>query len=86
MTYKKILVDNIVCIRRFHIAYDTEGAKLPQVTLQCPHCGIVVFQEENHPRAALIREENLVQTAELSENRLQNCQFRDTFSPTPIEK
>ena len=86
MTYKKILVDNIVCTRRFHITYDTEGAKQPNVELNCPHCGVVVFQEKNHPRASLVREENLVQTAELSEYRVQNCQFRDTFSPTPIEK
>ncbi len=86
MTYKKILVDNIGCTRRFHITYDTEVTKQSKVELHCPHCGVVVFQEENHPRAALVREENLVQTAELSENRVQICQFRDTFSPTPIEK
>ena len=86
MTYKKILVDNIVCTRRFHIAYDTEASPEARVELSCPHCGIVVFSETDHPPAKLLREENLVRTAEYSEKRVKECHFRDTFSPASQEK
>ena len=83
MTYHKILVDNTSCLRRFHVAFDDEGAQLPEVNLKCLHCGEIVFSKQNHPAAKIVRDENLVRYDLLSPHRTQKCQFVDTYSPKP---
>ena len=80
MTYKKILVDNTTCLRRFHISFDEADQSQESVELKCLHCGEVVFAKQNHAPAKLIREENLVKTTDLSSLRMKNCAFKDSFS------
>lgn len=77
MGYQKIIVDNPKCSRRFHISFDTEQESAPKVELKCLHCGVVVFSEESHPPAHLVREENLVKTSSLSDRLINDCEFRD---------
>lgn len=84
MSYKKILVDNTTCSRRFHITFDDEAAPKPRVEVRCPFCNVVVFDEENHPAVTLAREENLVKTSALSENIVSECHFEDTLSKKTI--
>jgi hypothetical protein len=84
MAYKKILIDNTTCSRRFHVTFDDESTKMPRVELRCPHCNVVVMAENNHPAVALAREENLVKTANLSDNLISDCRFEDTLSGKTI--
>ncbi len=86
MAYKKILVDNLTCKRRFHINFDDEGEKIPLVEVHCLHCNAVVYRQENHPAAKLARDENLVKLTELSPIRTKECFFRDTYSPASKPK
>ena len=81
MAYKKILVDNIICSRRFHIAFVDEGEAQQEVALECQHCGAKIFERKNHPKAKLIRDENLVNYLQVSPHRTENCQFTDQFPP-----
>lgn len=85
MAYKKLLVDNTTCSRRFHITFDDAGEKVPRVEVKCQHCNTVIFKAENHPSVALAREENLVKTSALSENIVRECHFKDTFSVKTIK-
>ncbi len=80
MGYKKFLVDNAVCSRRFHISFDPEGPKKSHVELKCPYCDVTVFAADQHPAVTLARQENLVKTAELGENIIRECHFEDSFS------
>src|SRR5688572_18927932 len=80
MAYQKLLVDNVVCSRRFHLTYDDESAKLPQVEVKCHHCGITVFAATNHPAVKFARDENLIQTSELSDNIIRKCEMVDSMS------
>lgn len=82
MAYKKILVDNLVCSRRFHICFDDEGQKEPQVAVKCLHCDAVIYQKADHPTVRLLRDENLVKETDLSSSRSSNCQFQDKFPPS----
>ncbi len=81
MSYRKILVDNTTCSRRFHIAFDDEDPKQPLVEVQCLHCKATVFSKQNHPIVKLARDENLVKTDELSPNRTKECWFKDSYPP-----
>lgn len=60
MKYKKILIDNAVCKRRFHLVYEEGSETEKNVKIECPHCGVTLFEEVNHPHVTLTREENLV--------------------------
>jgi len=84
MTYQKILVDNVTCSRRFHISFDDSAPKARKVELACPFCKQVIFSEENHPPVKIARQENLVQTAELSDNIVRDCAFQDAFSEKTV--
>lgn len=84
MTYHKVLIDNVTCSRRFHVTYEDRDAKLAKVELDCPFCGAVVFSATDHPPVQLARQENLVQTAELSDNIINECHFQDKFSEKSI--
>lgn len=83
MSYKKIVVDNVTCNRRFHITYDDQGQKQAQVEVKCLHCQAVVFQKKDHPAVKLARDENLTKTTDLSSLRTKECFFKDTYSPAP---
>lgn len=80
MTYKKMLVDNPTCSRRFHIAFDDEGPKRP-VEVHCPFCDVVVFKSDSHPAVKLTREENLViQNTSMADFIVRECNMRDIVS------
>jgi len=75
MTYHKIEIDNAVCRRRFHIAYEEGQAPVPETKILCPHCGVTLFEAKNHPPAILTRDENLVKSPDGSNTTLAECQF-----------
>ena len=75
ITYKKVEVDNSVCFRRFHIAYEEGTPCLDKVEIRCPHCQVVVFEKNNHPYTELIREENLVVQPDGSRPLVNECHF-----------
>jgi hypothetical protein len=80
MAYQKLLVDNVVCSRRFHLTYDDEAAKQPTVEVKCQHCGLTVFAAKDHPPVKFARDENLIQASELSENIIRRCEMVDNMS------
>lgn len=86
MAYKKVLVDNLTCKRRFHITFDDEGDKTALVEIRCLHCEAVVFRKENHPKAKLARDEVLVKLTDLSSEKTKECYFQDRYSPAPKPK
>jgi hypothetical protein len=75
-TYRKIEVDNPVCNRRFHIAWEErpDGPRGP-VRLACPHCGVTIFERSDSPPVMLTREENLVKAPDGSRPLVQICEF-----------
>lgn len=84
MSYQKILIDNTKCSRRFHITFDSEAKLKAKVKIDCPFCDQVIFEEENHPPVTLARQENLVQTARLSDLLVRECRFQDTFTEKTV--
>lgn len=86
MAYHKIFVDNVKCSRRFHIAFDDENPNLETVKLDCPFCGITVFEAKDHPAVEISRQENLIQTADLADLTMKECNFKDNFSVAPKNK
>lgn len=84
MAYHKIIVDNPVCMRRFHIACDDEREIAPrQVDLRCPHCHVVIFTAAEHTAAQFLREENLTKVTTFSSHLLNECQLQDKFHRPP---
>ena len=79
MSYQKLLVDNTVCSRRFHITYNDEAQPVAHVEVRCPHCQHVLFSEDNHPPVTLARDENLVKSTSLSRFLVRACDFKDNF-------
>lgn len=84
MPYQKLLVDNTVCSRRFHITFDDAAPPLPRVEIRCQFCDAVVYAGENHPPVTLAREENLVKTSALSDVLMSECNFEDVLSKKTI--
>jgi hypothetical protein len=84
MAYQKLLIDNVTCSRRFHITFDDKDAKRAHVELKCPFCDVTIFARDNHQPVKLARQENMVQTAELSDTIVNECAFRDVFSERPV--
>jgi hypothetical protein len=80
MSYKKLLVDNPICNRRFHITYDDKAQPVESVELKCPHCQVIIYHKPNHPECKLVREENLISNLNLSDEIVRECQFEDRFS------
>lgn len=74
-TYHKIEIDNPICQRRFHIAYESGVKPENHVEVKCPHCGVVLFDENNHSPAILAREENLVNSPDGSRPMVYECKF-----------
>ena len=77
--YKKIEIDNPVCMRRFHLAYDDETETASEVKIHCPHCQVVIFASADHPRVSFLREENLTSVSDLSPLLINECKFQDRF-------
>lgn len=73
--YRKIEVDNAICKRRFHIAYEQGQPSLPKQAIDCPHCGVRLWEGENLPPAILLREENLVKSPDGSRPLVTECDF-----------
>ena len=73
--YKRDIVDNAVCKRRFHLAYEQGGKSLPEVKVACPHCGVIVYEAQNHPVVILSREENLIKSPDGTYPVIYQCQF-----------
>ena len=67
MAYKKILVDNLSCSRRFNIAYDDNDSTQNQVSVSCQHCGAKIFTAKEHPPVTLIRDEIVINKNDLSD-------------------
>ena len=76
MAYQKMLIDNVTCSRRFHVTFDDSDQPLPQVSVDCPFCGVRLFEKQNHPPVNLARQENLVTTAALSDDLVRECRFK----------
>ncbi|MEY3903631.1 MAG: hypothetical protein RL189_2937 [Pseudomonadota bacterium] len=75
LNYKKIEIDNSVCRRRFHIAYEEGQSPVAETKVLCPHCGVTLFEARNHPPAILSRDENLVKSPDGTNTTLSECQF-----------
>lgn len=86
MTYKKQLVDNLTCRRRFHVTFDDEAPKEKLVELRCLHCDAVIFQEKDHPPVKLARDEVLMKLTDLSSKRARSCDYKDNYSPASKPK
>lgn len=71
--YQEVLIDNFICNRRFHIYFDPEAKKMPEVSVECPHCGATIFDKKHHPIAELAREENLVKSPDASHPLMKKC-------------
>jgi hypothetical protein len=74
--YKKVEIDNLICKRRFHIAYEEGTPTKDLVKIQCPHCSDVIYEKKNHPYAELIREENLTHEPDGTKPLMSHCQFK----------
>jgi phage FluMu protein Com len=75
MKYEKLLIDNATCNRRFHLVFETGAKNNGQVEIKCPHCGVILFHEENHPPVMLARDENLIKSPDGSEPIIYDCKF-----------
>ena len=73
--YIKFEIDNTKCQRRFHIAYEKDSPLCKEVQVHCPHCNISIFNEKNHPKCILLREENLVDSPDGSRKTVSECHF-----------
>lgn len=80
MTYRKLVVDNPLCMRRYHIAYDDEAPKVATAEIRCPHCPTVIYQVKDQPRPRLLREENLTKVMVLAGELVNECAFEDRFT------
>ena len=78
MAYHKFCVDNPLCMRRFHLAYDDDDPKqTKQIEIRCPHCDVVVIKTNNPVR--ILREENLTKVSAFNNNIMRECGFKDMF-------
>lgn len=84
MTYKKFLLDNVVCNRRFHVAFDDEDVPLDATQVKCEYCGITLLKKEGHPPLKILRDEIIIKTTKLSSHRSKNCRVRDFFPPKKV--
>ncbi len=75
MAYQKILVDNLICKRRFHLSYDDAAKTQEEVDVRCLHCRASLFKRKNHPPVRMLREENLIATTNLSPLQATSCNF-----------
>lgn len=74
-TYHKVEVDNPICQRRFHIAFEQGIRPETEVRAVCPHCGVTVFEASCHPPVVLTRDENLIHSPDGSRPMVYECKF-----------
>jgi hypothetical protein len=75
--YRKIEIDNPICNRRFHIAWEEGTAKVvPETRVNCPHCGVTLFEAKNHAPVILLREENLVNAPDGTRRMCYECKLQ----------
>lgn len=75
LNYKKVEIDNSTCRRRFHIAFEEGQPPVAETKVLCPHCGVTLFEAQNHPPAILSRDENLVKSPDGTRKTLNECHF-----------
>ena len=85
MSYKKFFVDNAICSRRFHCAFDDEDAKVAHTEIICPVCQLKVFEADNHPPLTLARDENLITSTQFSRILVRECNYVDPFKNSSKE-
>lgn len=73
--HKKILIDNAICKRRFHLVYEENSTQKGYVKIKCPHCSVTLFEAENHEPMQLAREENLVKAPLGDAEIVYSCEF-----------
>ena len=73
--HKKILIDNAICKRRFHLIYEENSPKPEHVVIKCPHCSVILFEADNHAPVLLAREENLVKSPTGEATIVYECNF-----------
>ena len=86
MAYRKIIVDNPVCMRRFHLACDDEMRGNETAELRCPHCQVVIFSANPDVGVRFLREENLTKVTALSDQLVNECALRDDFQRSRRER
>ncbi len=74
--HKKIIIDNVVCKRRFHLIYEENHSKPEHVVIKCPHCSEIIFENEKHAPVLLAREENLVKSPTGEFPIMNTCRFQ----------
>jgi len=84
MAYKKFLVDNTTCSRRYHITYNDQEQAVASTSIKCQQCGVTIFSATNHPKVSLAREENLTKTSQLADLLVSDCSFEDSLSQRTI--
>jgi DNA-directed RNA polymerase subunit RPC12/RpoP len=84
MAYKKFLVDNPTCSRRYHLTYNDQDKTVATTQVQCQQCGVIIFSAKNHPKVTLAREENLIKTSQLADLLVSDCAFEDSLSKRTI--
>jgi len=77
--HKKILIDNSICKRRFHLIYEENNAIKEHVHIKCPHCSVTLFEAENHAPVLLAREENLVVSPTGDAIIINKCNFLNSL-------
>jgi hypothetical protein len=73
MAHKEFTIDNTVCKRRFHFAFDDTDLPVANQTFGCPLCKAVVFSAKNHAPVRFTRLENLVNQVDLSDRVIHEC-------------
>ena len=73
--HKKILIDNSICKRRFHLVYEENQTTHQHVLIKCPHCSVTLFEADNHSPVLLAREENLVRAPTGDATIVNECKF-----------
>lgn len=84
MGYQKFLIDNVTCSRRFHVVFDPDAPAAAKTEVRCAYCDMTIFSAENHPPVKVARQENLVQTAQLSDHLIRKCDFRDVMTEQTV--
>ncbi len=75
MKYEKRLIDNATCKRRFHLDFESGAKNDAHDEVKCPHCGVILFDETNHPPVMIARDENLIKSPDGSEPIIYDCKF-----------
>lgn len=81
MAYKKFLLDNVACNRRFHVSFDDEDERVAKTEISCDYCGVQLFEKKNHPPVKVVRDEIIIKTTKLSAHRAKSCKAEDFYPP-----